>query len=90
MYIVYTFPIIIENRYLLKRIYIVCNFLNHTEDLVRLPQEDLTFLLQLLDKKVENTLKLGRPPLHPSHFLDPLRSEIPADMFFRGVISCAI
>ena len=55
-----------------------------TEDLDRLPQHDLDYLLQLLDKRVENVLKLSHPPLHPSLFMEPARSEIPADMFCRG------
>ena len=49
---------------------------NATEDLERLSEQDLQFLLQLLDTKVENILKLSRPLLHPSYFVDlTLRSQ---------------
>ena len=57
---------------------------NATEDLERLSEQDLQFLLQLLDTKVENILKLSRPLLHPSYFMDT-NTEIPADMFCRGL-----
>lgn len=50
---------------------------NATEDLERLSEQDLQFLLQLLDTKVENILKLSRPLLHPSYFVDT-NTEIPA------------
>jgi hypothetical protein len=63
----------------------LCIHLGLREDLERLSEQDLEFLLQLLDKKVENILKLSRPPLHPSHFMDPSRTEIPADMFCRAI-----